>query len=292
MKNFGPVITEMVTPFDEYNQVDMTALRKLVLHLIASGSTSLALTCIAGEAPCLSITERIRIWETTVDFAGGTLPILAEIGTNCTKTTLANVKIAEEMGVDGLLVTVPFYNCPNQAGLLNHFKAVARSTSLPIMIQDAPERTGATLQLGTLAELLEEKNIVGLSRTGLDRESITKLKLLAPKSFCIYGREDGSYLDTLKWGADGIISAAPHIIGDKMLQTFELLQAGAVQEVEKLDARLQPVYQALAASPSPISIKALMNEAGLVAGDLRSPLMALDQFESRLLYESVRGLLQ
>ena len=100
MKSFGPVITAMVTPFDEYNQLNISSLRKLIIHLLKHGSTSLVITGTTGEAPTLTAIERLRIWETAVDFAGGTVPIITGVGTNNTKTTIHNVKLAEEIGAD------------------------------------------------------------------------------------------------------------------------------------------------------------------------------------------------
>ncbi|MFR3816548.1 MAG: dihydrodipicolinate synthase family protein, partial [Turicibacter sp.] len=109
MKSFGPVITAMVTPFDEYNQLNISSLRKLIIHLLKHGSTSLVITGTTGEAPTLTAIERLRIWETAVDFAGGTVPIIAGVGTNNTKTTIHNVKLAEEIGADAVLVVTPYY---------------------------------------------------------------------------------------------------------------------------------------------------------------------------------------
>ena len=153
MNSFGPVMTAMVTPFNENNQLNISSLRRLILHLLKHGSTSLVVTGTTGEAPTLTAIERLRVWETAIDFAGGTIPIIVGVGTNNTKTTIHNVKLAEEVGADAVLVVTPYYNKPNQLGLLTHFKAIAESTDLPIFLYNIPSLTVVSLSLETILEL-------------------------------------------------------------------------------------------------------------------------------------------
>lgn len=291
MNSFGPVITAMVTPFDEYNQLNVGSLRKLIIHLLKHGSTSLVITGTTGEAPTLTAIERLRIWETAVDFAGGTVPIIVGVGTNNTKTTIHNVKLAEEIGVDGVLVVTPYYNKPNRLGLLTHFKEVANSTDLPIVLYNIPSRTGVSLDAETIVELAKIKNIVGIKDSSGDLSLLTKLKEMLPTNFALYSGDDSNYLDALKLGADGVISVASHVAGLQMNQIYKLFSEGKIQEAESLQQRLMPLYQGLFKTTNPIPIKAVLNQIGMEVGSLRLPLVELDQFESIELFNEIKDLL-
>lgn len=291
MKGFGPVITTMATPFDEYNQLNMESLRRLLLHLIRHQSSAIVVTGTTGEAPTLSATERLRVWETAVDFAGPLVPVIAGVGTNNTRTTLHNIKLAEEAGVDGLLLVAPYYNQPTQEGLLAHFKQATSSTDLPILLYNAPARTGVGFEIDTLAELMEEKNIVGLVDSSQDLSFIREAKKIASANFSIYAGDDKHYLEALKAGANGVVSVAAHVVGKQMSQIFEQFSCGRLLEAEAIDASLRPVYEGLRQTTNPAPIKAVLNEAGFFAGGLRLPLVPLDRFEAADLYESIRRLL-
>ena len=290
MNSFGPVITAMVTPFDEYNQLNIGSLRKLIIHLLKHGSTSLVITGTTGEAPTLTAIERLRVWETAVDFAGGTVPIIAGVGTNNTKTTIHNVKLAEEVGVDGVLVVTPYYNKPNQLGLITHYKEIANSTNLPILLYNIPSRTGVSLTEETILELAEVKNIVGIKDSSGDLSLLKSLKEHAPANFSLYRGDDASYLDTLKLGGDGIISVASHLVGNQMNQMYRLFTEGKLEEAEALNEKLSPLYQGLFCTTNPIPVKSLLNQLGMEGCGLRLPLVEMDQFESLDLFNELRGL--
>lgn len=291
MSGFGPVIAAMATPFNEYNQLNMDGLRRLIIHLIRHNSSALLVTGTTGESPVLSATERLRVWETAVDFAGPLIPVIASVGTNSTRTTCHNIKLAEEAGVDALMVVTPYYNQPSQEGLIAHFKQVAQSTDLPILLYHVPERTGVSFQLDTLTVLMKEKNIVGLVDASGDAGFIAKLKAVAPPGFALYTGDDRLYLDTLKAGGNGAVSSAANVVGKQMDQIFEMFKKGLLPEAEAINKGLQPVYEVLHHSPTPAPLKAVLNRMGLPMGGLRLPLMPLDMFEADELYESICHLL-
>ena len=233
----------------------------------------------------------MRVWEAAVDFAGGSVPIIAGVGTNNTKTTIHNVKLAEEIGVDGLLVVTPYYNKPNQKGLLAHFKEVASATELPIIVYNIPGRTGVGFELETLAELMREKNIVGIKDSSGDLNLLTELKKIAPADFALYTGDDMNYLDVLRLGGAGVISVAAHVVGLQMLQIFELLSRGEVDQAIALNEKLRPVYQTMFHTTNPIPLKSILNKLGHNIGSLRSPLVELDTFETEELFEQIKHLI-
>ena len=291
MNGFGPVITAMATPFDEYNQVDMDSLRRLILHLIRGGGSALALTDATGEGPVLSAMERLRVWETAVDFAGPLVPVIAGVGTNNTRTTLHNIKLAEEVGVDGLLIVTPYYSKPTQGGLLAHYKQAAQSTDLPIFLYNVPSRTGISLEVGTIQELMAEKNIVGLVDASGDLSLIDAVKKIARPNFLVYAGEDRLYLDTLKAGGNGVFSSASHVVGKQMSKIFERFEAGFLVEAEAIDKRLSPIYESLSQDAGPAPLKAMLNKIGLGVGGVRLPLVPLDAFEAAELFEKISAFL-
>ncbi len=232
----------------------------------------------------------MRIWETAVDFAGGTVPIITGVGTNNTKTTIHNIKLAEEIGVDGVLVVTPYYNKPNQVGLITHFKEIANSTDLPILLYNIPSRTGVNLTLETILELAEVKNIVGIKDSSGDLSLLKALKEQVSSQFALYSGDDSNYLDTLKMGGAGVISVASHVAGLQMNQIYNLYKAGKVEEAEVLNEKLAPIYKGLFCTTNPIPIKAMLNQLGMDVGGLRLPLVEMDQFESLELFNDLRGL--
>ncbi len=290
MNSFGPVMTAMVTPFNENNQLSISSLRRLILHLLKHGSTSLVVTGTTGEAPTLTAIERLRVWETAIDFAGGTIPIIVGVGTNNTKTTIHNVKLAEEVGADAVLVVTPYYNKPNQLGLLTHFKAIAESTDLPIFLYNIPSRTGVSLSLETILELAEIKNIVGIKDSSGDLELLKALKEKAPEDFLLYSGDDSNYLNALKLGCDGVISVASHVAGLQMNKIYQLYNNGQKEEAEALNEKLDPLYRGLFTTTNPIPVKAMLNQLGMEVGGLRLPLVEMNQFESQALFEQLSPL--
>ncbi|MGL4336649.1 MAG: 4-hydroxy-tetrahydrodipicolinate synthase [Turicibacter sp.] len=291
MDSFGPVITAMVTPFDEYNQLNVTSMRKLILHLLKHGSTSIVVTGTTGEAPTLTALERLRVWETAIDFTQGTIPIIVGVGTNNTKTTIHNIKLAEEVGAAGVLVVTPYYNKPNQIGLLKHYKAVAEATTLPIILYNVPSRTGVSLTIETIQELAKYKNIVGIKDSSGDLTLLKQLKEVMPPSFALYSGDDSNYLDLLKLGGQGVISVASHVVGLQMNDIYRLFCEGKVKEAEALNEKLTPVYQSLFVTTNPIPIKAMLNLMDMNVGTLRLPLVEMDQFEANDLFDEIKSLL-
>lgn len=289
--DFGPLITASVTPFDEYGQVDLKQFERLLAHLLKHKSTAIVVTGTTGESPTLSALEKLRIWESAVDLVDGAVQIIAGVGTNNTKTTIHNVKLAEEAEVDALLVVVPYYNKPSQKGLLKHFTMVAKHTELPIILYNIPARCGSALTVETILELAKIPNIIGIKESTGDLELLTKLKLLLPDEFLLYSGDDALYLDTLKLGGAGVVSVASHLVGKKMMRIFDLMVAGSVSEAEALNAHLTPFYKLIFTHPNPAPIKALLTRHGIDVGGVRLPLVGLEEHEIEELSQKVEALI-
>jgi len=289
--HFGPLITAIVTPFDENNQVDVRQFERLIEHLIHTGSTALVVTGTTGEAPTLNSIEKLKIWEAALDYVDEKIPVIVGVGTNNTKTTLHNIKLAEEVGVDALLIVTPYYNKPSQKGLITHFTKVAESTDLPIILYNIPSRCGIELELKTILELAQLPNIIGIKDSTGNTELLNQLKKNLGEDFHLYSGDDAFYLETLKLGGAGVISVASHLIGKSMKRIFELYNTGFVERAECLDEKLAPFYKAIFTYPNPSPIKALLGKYGIDVGGVRLPLVSLDDDEIEMLWEKVEDLI-
>lgn len=288
---FGPLITAVVTPFDENAQVDTKQFEKLMEHLLDTGSTAFVLTGTTGEASTLNAIEKLKIWEAALDHVDEKVPIIVGVGTNNTKTTLHNIKLAEEVGVDALLIVTPYYNKPSQKGLLKHFKSAAESTELPIILYHIPARCGIELELKTILELAKIPNIIGIKDSTGNTELLSGLKEKLGEDFLLYSGDDSLYLETLKLGGAGVISVASHLVGKSMKRIFELHHTGFIERADCLNAKLDPLYKAIFTYPNPAPVKALLNKYGIEVGGVRLPLANLEAYEVDALWEKVKALI-
>lgn len=289
--HFGPLVTAVVTPFDDDLQIDLKKFEKLLDHLLETGTTAIVVSGTTGEAPTLNSIEKLKLWERAMDYLDKKIPVIVGVGTNNTKTTLHNIKLAEEVGVDALMVVAPYYNKPSQKGLLAHFTQLAQSTKLPIIIYNIPSRCGVEIELKTIIELAKIPNIVGIKDSTGSTDMLVEIKERVDEDFLLYTGDDALYLKTLEHGGEGVISVASHIIGKSMKRVYELHITGFPQRAACLDSMLQPFYKAIFTFPNPSPIKTLLNEHGLEVGGVRMPLADLEDFEASILTEKVKTFL-
>src|SRR5438270_6690224 len=215
-------MTAMVTPFDDDGALKVDAAVKLAKWLTENGSDGLVLTGTTGEGPVLTDDEDVELWRAVVEAV--TVPVVAGTGTNDTRHTIELTKRAADCGAVGALVVTPYYNRPPQAGIEAHFRAVAESTKLPILIYDIPIRAGRRVALDTFVRLSDVANIVGVKDAALDVAGSAALRAAMPESFEIYsGNDDQTLALVAAAGAVGVISVAAHWAGVHMA---EMVAAG------------------------------------------------------------------
>lgn len=270
MINWGRLITAMVTPFDEELNVDYEAAVSLAIRLVAEGNTALVITGTTGEAPTLSADEKINLYKMIKSYVD--VPIIAGVGTNSTATTIANAKAAVEAGVDGLLVVTPYYNKPDQDSLYEHFKAVAESVDLPIMLYNVPGRTGCNILPETAEKLSSIENIVALKEASGNIIQISEIIRRVPKDFLIYSGDDSILLPALSVGAYGVVSVCSHVVGIEMKEMIDAFVAGDTKIAIEIHLRLLKIFQILFVIANPIPVKAALNMTGTNVGGLRLPL--------------------
>ena len=214
--NFGQLLTAMVTPFDQNGDIDFKATRILVNYLIENGTDGIVVAGTTGESPTLTTEEKVELFKFVAEVVNGRVPVIAGTGSNNTRASISLTKKAEEAGVDGIMLVVPYYNKPSQEGIYQHFKAIAESTSLPVMLYNIPGRSAVNMSVETIVRLSEINNIAAIKEASGNLDSMAAIIEQTPSDFALYSGDDGLTLPVLAIGGAGVVSVASHIIGNEM----------------------------------------------------------------------------
>lgn len=281
------IMTAMVTPFGKDGNVDYELLKKLIDHLLSTGTDGILVSGTTGEGPTLTEEEKIELIEKTVEYVAGRVPVVAGTGSNNTKATIEYTnKVAKIDGVDAALVVVPYYNKPDQAGMIAHFTAVADNVALPIVMYNIPGRTGVTMEVKTIAELSKHQNIIGIKDcTGI--VNMAEIVANTPDDFLAFTGEDADALAARNVGAQGVISVASHLFGKEISQMYAANSKGDNEIAGELMRNLTPKMKALFSHPSPSPVKAALNHVGIEVGGCRLPILALDDAQASVLFNQL-----
>jgi 4-hydroxy-tetrahydrodipicolinate synthase len=271
--NWGPVITAMATPFREDGAVDYDRAGELARRLVDTGSTGIVVAGTTGESPTLTDEEKLQLLRVVREAVAGRAAVLAGTGTYDTAHSVHLSREAQRVGADGLLVVVPYYNRPTQEGLYRHFKTVAESTDLPVLMYNIPGRTGTNMLPETVARLSEVRNIAGIKEASGSLDQVSEIRRRTPEHFLIYSGDDSLTLPYLSVGAVGIVSVASHLVGREIAEMIAHFQAGRVEEARRIHLRLFPLFRALFVAPNPVPLKAALEMAGFPVGKPRLPLV-------------------
>lgn len=277
--NFGQILTAMVTPFNDQEEIDFEQTKTLINHLIANGSDGLVVAGTTGESATLSTEEKVELFRFVVEVVDGRVPVIAGTGTNSTKTSIELSKQAELCGVDGLMLVNPYYNKPSQEGLYQHFKHIANETSLPCMLYNIPGRSAVNMKPETIIRLAEIENIVSVKEASADLDAMTQIIHETPEDFTLYSGDDGLTLPVLAIGGVGVISVSSHILGNEMQAMINHFIKGNHQEAAELNGTLRPMMRAMFEQPSPAPVKAALNMKGIQVGNVRLPMLPLTDEE-------------
>jgi 4-hydroxy-tetrahydrodipicolinate synthase len=289
MAEIGRLLTAMVTPFDDQGEVDYAQARRLARALLDSGSDGVVVSGTTGEAPTLTHEEKLRLFAEVKQAVDGRGVVIAGTGTYSTAESIELSKEAAQRGVDGLLLTVPYYNRPPQEGLYRHFEAIARATSLPCIMYNIPGRTGTNMTAETTLRLSRVPNIVGVKEASGNLDQIARIVDGAGEGFRVWSGNDGDTLLLLAVGGYGVICVLSHLTGLQMKQLIESYLAGRVDEAAKLHRRLLTLNNALMTLASnPIPIKYALNQIGFRAGPPRLPLLEPDEATGEKIMAEVR----
>ena len=286
--DFSGVWTALVTPFDEGN-VDAAALDRILQLQFTSGVTGVVPVGTTGESPTLSHEEHIRVIELVVEICNGKLPVMAGTGSNCTSEAVELTQGAERAGAKAALIVAPYYNKPTQEGLFQHYRTIAQSTELPIILYSIPSRCGVEISAHTVARLAAAcPNVVGLKEAGGRAERIREIKPLVPANFTLLSGDDALTLDFIEAGAAGVISVASNIIPGDIVRYVKLALQGHMAEARKLHKDMEALFRDLFIETNPVPIKAALHAKGLCSEEVRLPLVPMSEKNKEQLLSTLR----
>ncbi|MDD5568669.1 MAG: 4-hydroxy-tetrahydrodipicolinate synthase [Candidatus Omnitrophica bacterium] len=269
---FRGSIVAVVTPFRN-GRIDEKKLGELIEFQIKNGSSGIVPCGSTGESATLSFEEHERVIEVTVGKAAGRVPVIAGTGSNSTEEAIALTKQAVRAGVDASLQISPYYNRPTQKGLYEHFKAVAQSVKIPIVLYNIAGRTGVNIEPETMAKLANDcKNIIAVKEASGNLDQMSRIKALCPDNFELISGDDSLTLPVLSIGGTGIISVAANIVPRDVADLVGAFEKGDIGLARQLHYKLLPLVKALFIETNPIPVKTALGLLGMCEPDLRLPM--------------------
>jgi 4-hydroxy-tetrahydrodipicolinate synthase len=273
--DFGHVLTAMITPFHEDGTVDYATAERLAVHLAEQGSDTLVVCGTTGESPTLDWQEEYQLFQVVKAAVSGKAKVIAGTGSNSTQEAISATQKAAQLGLDGSLQVVPYYNKPPQEGLFQHFQAIAKAVpDLPIMLYNIPGRTGQNLLPETVARLATIPNVVAIKEASGNLDQVSQVRFLTPAEFEIYSGDDSLTLPMLAIGCRGVVSVASHLVGLQLQSMIEAFTMGQTQAATRIHLQLSPLFKALFTSTNPIPLKAALHLQGWPVSTLRLPLVS------------------
>lgn len=274
---FRGTFTALVTPFRD-GGIDVASLEKLIENQIAAGISGIVAVGTTGESPTLSHDERREVIRLAITTAKKRCLVLAGTGSNDTQHAVADTKTAEKLGADGALLVAPYYNKPSQEGLFRHFKAIADSTSLPVLLYNIPGRCGVDIAPNTVTRLAREcSNIVSIKEASGSVERISELRACLPDSFTILSGDDSLTLPFMSVGAVGVVSVASNLFPGEICSLVRAYECGDVKQAACLHRKMFALFKDLFVEPNPVPVKTALGWRGMMSGEVRLPLCEMTE---------------
>lgn len=286
---FTGVYVPLVTPFDGDGAVNAAALRRLIDWVIDNGASGVVPCGTTGESPTLTHAEHHQVIAWTVEYTAGRVPVIAGTGSNSTAEAIELTRAADALGVDGMLVIAPYYNRPNQQGLLEHFKAVADATAKPIVMYNIPKRTGVNMEAMTTIALSRVPNITGIKEASGDLGQIMEI-IAGTTEFSVLTGDDNLLFPLCALGGHGGICTSSHFLPGEWVRLVTLCRDGQLDEARALHYRLLPLAKVLFCEPNPAPLKAGLNLLGLSVGVPRLPLVTASEKCTAQVHTVLQGL--
>jgi len=284
-------IVAIVTPFLESCEIDWNSFDKLIDFHLENKTDGIVVCGTTGETPTLTNEEDEALIARTVAKVNGKVPVIAGSGSNCTKTAIEKTKKAKELGADAALVVVPYYNKPTQKGMYNHYKAVAESVDIPIVLYNVPSRTGAGLTTDTVLKLANDfENIVGVKEAAGIMTNFTEVIANAPEDFLVYSGDDFLASSANLLGADGCISVIANIIPEDFHKLMKVSLDGDAKTTRELFYKYNKLMDLCFIESNPIPVKAALAEMGYMKEVYRQPLCSMASDTKKLLIDEMKAL--
>ncbi len=281
---FGRMIPAMVTPFDDDLNLDLDTAQKLALRLIEGGSDALIINGTTGESPTVFYPQKMDLFRAVVEAVDGQVPVIANVGDNCTEDSLDFATKVEKLGVDGFMLVVPYYNKPPQEGLYQHFKTIASGVDLPIILYNIPGRCVINMEAETTLRLAHDcKNIIAIKEASGKLDQVSAIIKDAPSDFVVYSGDDALTYDLMKCGGVGVISTIANVTPARMKEIVNLCAEGKWEEADEANKRLLPLMTGLFETANPILVKEALRLIGFPVGGVRLPLIPATKEQSERL---------
>lgn len=287
MAQFDQVFSALITPFLN-GKIDEASLAKLLSNQIENGVRGFVINGTTAESPTLSWNEVCSLMKfvknKVAELTSEKCTLILGTGSNSTAQSISMSAQAGELGADAVLVVVPYYNKPPQRGLFAHFKAVAEASTVPVILYNVPGRTITSLTAETVAQLSEIKNIIGIKEATGDIELMKEMKKKSKKEFLFLSGDDGTYVDFLKAGGDGVISVASQILPKPFVQWTKLSKQRSFEMAEKEIIQFKNTIDLLFCEANPIPLKMALYKMGIISSpELRLPLVSLEESKTQAL---------
>ncbi|ASW44197.1 4-hydroxy-tetrahydrodipicolinate synthase [Clostridium isatidis] len=276
----------IVTPFKN-NKVNFEKLEELINWHIENSTDAIIVCGTTGESATMSKNEKKEVLRFAVEKAAGKIPIIAGTGSNNTADAIEMSKFAESIKADGLLLVTPYYNKTTQKGLIKHFTAIADEVNIPIILYNVPGRTGVNILPETVASLEKHPNIIGIKEASGNISQVAEIARLCSDNFYIYSGNDDQIVAVLSLGGCGVISVAANILPKEIHDLVFSFLEGKVNEARKLQLRMNSLINSLFIEVNPIPIKTAMNLIGMDAGELRLPLVEMEEKNKSILIKNL-----
>lgn len=264
----------LITPFKEDGSVDYDSLLRLVEYQVQNGIDFLCVLGTTAETPTLTAEEKRKIKSLVIERVNGRVPILLGVGSNCTQTVIDTIKNDDMTGVDALLIAVPYYNKPSQEGIYQHYKAIAQSTKLPIVLYNVPGRTGVNMTAATTLRLAHDfNNIVAIKEASGDISQMDEIIKKKPENFDVISGDDGITFPLITLGAVGVISVIGNAFPREFSRMTRLALAGDYNSALTIHHQFTELFKLLFVDGNPAGVKAMLSMMGMIENKLRLPLV-------------------
>lgn len=277
----------LVTPFDN-GVVNYNKLEELLKYHIDNKTDAIIICGTTGESATLSDTEKKEVIKFAIEKINKRIPVIAGTGSNDTRHSIELSKYAESVGADGLLLVTPYYNKATQKGLIEHYKAIANSVNIPVILYNVPGRTGVNIEPKTVKVLSEINNIVAIKEASGNIAQIAEIARICNKDFYIYSGNDDMIVPTLSLGGMGVISVVANILPKETHNIVDFYLNGRIEESRTLQLQMLQIINKLFIEVNPIPIKSAMNLIGMNVGKLRLPLTEIEKNNEKLLIEALK----
>ncbi|MDB5824117.1 MAG: dapA [Herminiimonas sp.] len=281
-------LVAIVTPMNPDCSLDLPGLRKLIDWHIAEGTDGIVIVGTTGESPTVTVEEHCELIRVTVEHTAKRIPVIAGTGGNSTAEAIELTAYAKKAGADASLQVVPYYNRPTQEGMYRHFRKIAESVDLPVILYNVPGRTVADMSNETMLRLAQVSGIIGVKEATGNMGRNTDLLRLAPPGFAVYSGDDHSAMALMLCGGKGNISVTANVAPRAMHDLCVAAISGNVAEAVRINNRMLPLHNKLFVEPNPVPVKWAMAQMGLMSDALRLPLAPLAEEH----YETVRTALR